>query len=172
MAINYTVAEATKIMVERKDRMAMQDICRRYPVFANAVSMVSVDKNEGMLEILYAMPQYVTASKINKAMREMFVEDVDDEELEKEETKKRGRKPVKKNEEEEEEKPKKRGRKPVKKEEPDEDDEDDWDDEEEEEEEEKPKKRGRKPAKKTTKKSEPEEDDEDFEDDDDDDWDI
>ena len=171
MAINYTVAEATKIMVERKDRAAMQDICRRYPVFSNAVSMVSVEKNEGMLEILYAMPQYVTASKINKAMREMFIESEDDEELEKEETKKRGRKPVKKNEEEEE-KPKKRGRKPVKKEEPEEDDEDDWDDEEEEEEEEKPKKRGRKPAKKATKKSEPEEDDEDFEDDDDDDWDI
>lgn len=170
MAINYTVAEATKIMVEREDRAAMQDICRRYPVFANAVSMVSVEKNEGILEILYSMPQYVTASKINKAMREIFIEDVDDEELEKEETKKRGRKPAKKNEEENEEKPKKRGRKPVKKEEPEED-EDDWDDEEEEEEE-KPKKRGRKPAKKTTKKPEPEEDDEDFDDDDDDDWDI
>ena len=147
MAKNWKPSEAVT-EIKAKNRSAIADIGRRFPLFVEAVASNDLEA------ILSAMPDYMTVRKIEAAMKENVPDFVDDEEAETEvevapAKTKSTRKPAKKVVEEEVEE----------------------DDDEEEEEEVKPapRKRTRKPAaKKTVAKKVEEEDEED----DDEDWDI
>ena len=148
MATNWTMKQAYEVIKANEDKMAIADIFRRFPFVAMAIA--DCKDNAGAESIFTAFPDWITARKVDKMIKDGF--EVDESEDEEEEV---------------EEKPAKKKattkKKAAKKAEPEEEDED------EDEEDEKPKKKAKKaPAKKSKKKSEPEEED----DDDDDDWDI
>lgn len=151
MAKNWSAAEAARVVFLGEDKAAIQDIGKRFPLFATAAARGV----EGMLEIIGALnPERITVRTIESKLKE-DVGEYDEEEAEVEEKPKTKAKPATKT-------PAKGKKKP----EPEEEDED-----EDEEEEETPKKSSKgksAPAKgKGKKKPEPEEEeDEDDEDDD------
>ena len=131
MAINYNVHDAVKVIRDGKDIDAIVDICRRYPALAILANTV----NEGGMKILAALPEYITARKVNKALigdDEEAVEASDDEEeIPKKKAKKADEKASKKSkkkaddEDEDEKAPKKKGKKAAKKSKVEDDDDDD-----------------------------------------------
>lgn len=144
MAKNWKPSEAVT-EIKAKNRSAIADIGRRFPLFVEAVASNDLEA------ILSAMPDYMTVRKIEAAMKENVPDFVDDEETETEAAPakaKRTRRPAKKVEEEEVEEVE--------------------DEEEEEEVKPAPRKRTRKPAAKKTVAKKVEEEEED----DDEDWDI
>jgi len=174
MAKNWSAKEAIVVLAQGKDKAAIQDIGRRFPLFATAGSRGV----EGLLEIIQALPDNITARKVEGVLKE----GVGEYEEEKEE------KPAKAKEEKKAKKATaKKGKKKV--EEPEEEEEEeeledeDWDEEEEESLEDLTLPQLRKKAKELgidTKKVKGkkkliaaiEAADEDDEDEDDDDWDI
>jgi hypothetical protein len=181
MAKNWSAAEAARVAFEGKNKEAIQDIGKRFPLFLSAASRGS----EGLLEIIGALhPERITARTIEAKLKE-GLEDAED--VEEEET---SAKPAKTEKKEKAEKPAKKekpaSKKPAKVEEPEEDE--DEDDEEEElpleemslaELKAEAKKRkisvkGLKPKDiiKAIKAADAEEEDDEDEEDDDDDWDI
>ena len=91
MATNWTLAEATKeILAGNKE--AIQDVGRRFPLTANAIA--SMGNNTGALTLINAMPDYITARKIEAILKD-GVQESDDVEEENEETVKE-EKPAKK----------------------------------------------------------------------------
>ena len=69
MAKNYTLAEASKVIAEGKDYEALQDIGRRFPLLMNKMTKLVTLAPEAV-EIFGYMPDYLTANKINKAIKE------------------------------------------------------------------------------------------------------
>jgi hypothetical protein len=138
MAKTWSVSEAVKVIREGKNKADIIDITKRFPLFA----VLAAANPMGIIE---ALPEYITARKIEAALKGVN----DDEESENEDEEETVEKSVK-------EKPaKKSKKKPVPVEDDDEESESDDDEEEE------------KPAKKSTKKKPAP-----VEDDDDDDWEI
>ena len=149
MAKNYTAYDAAAIIaagMKKENALEYQDIMRRFPFFGAMCTKL----DETALKLLEVLPEYMTARKLNRYIKEslgieeVVADDTDEVEEEIEEPKKekakRGRKPKKvepeeEDEEEEEEKPKKKAKKVEKKkkvevEEEEEDDDDfDFDDE-------------------------------------------
>jgi hypothetical protein len=126
MAKNWSAAEAARVAFEGKNKEAIQDIGKRFPLFLSAASRGS----EGLLEIIGALhPERITARTIEAKLKEGLEEDAED--VEEEET---PAKPAKTEKKEKAEKPaakkEKTSKKPAKVEEPEEDE--DEDDEEEE----------------------------------------
>lgn len=103
MAKNYTLAEAAKVIAEGKDYEALQDIGRRFPLLMNKMTKLVTLAPEAV-EIFGYMPDYLTANKINKAIKEENLgdtevdEDEDAEEVTEEKPAKKEDKPAKKNE--------------------------------------------------------------------------
>ena len=150
MAKNYTAYDAAAIIaagMKKENALEYQDIMRRFPFFGAMCTKL----DETALKLLEVLPEYMTARKLNRYIKEnlgveeVVADDIDEVEEEVEEPKKEKSK---------------RGRKP-KKVEPEEDD-------LEEEEEEKPKKKAKKVEKKKAKKEVEEDDDDDFDFDEDD----
>lgn len=109
MAKNWSMKEATKeILAGNKD--AIVDIGRRFPLTANAIAKMG--NNEGAISIINALPEHISARKIESVLKD-GVQEIEDDEVEEvvEETK--PEKPAKK---EKAEKPAKKEKK-VKKEE-------------------------------------------------------
>ena len=84
MAKNYTIAELTQVIHEGKDLEQIQDIGRRYPLAAfHVAKCVALAGNE-FVSLMVAMPEYLTANKVNGAFKSMIVEsgteDVEDDE--------------------------------------------------------------------------------------------
>lgn len=149
MAKNWSAAEAARVVYEGKDKAAIMDIGKRFPLFVAAASRGT----EGLLEIIGALhPDRITARTIESKLKEGVGEYEEDEDATEDKpaakkapakttaTKGRGRSKaaVEEDEDEEEEAPKKptRGRgKAASKAKPepeeDEDDEDFEDDEDE-----------------------------------------
>ena len=102
MAKNYTLAEAAKVIAEGKDYEALQDIGRRFPLLMNKMTKLVTLAPEAV-EIFGYMPDYLTANKINKAIKEENLgdtevdEDEDAEEVTEEKPVKKEDKSVKKN---------------------------------------------------------------------------
>ena len=149
MAKNYTAYDAAAIIVEgmkKENAFEYQDIMKRYSFFGAMCTKL----DETALKLLEVLPEYMTARKLNRYIKEslgieeVVADDIDEVEEEVEEPKKEKAK---------------RGRKPKKVEVEEEEDDDD-------EEEEKPKKKAKKVEKK--KKVEVEDDDDDFDFDDED----
>ena len=69
MAKNYTFAEAVKIINAGKDMESITDIGRRYPVLLNKVTKVAALAGEDFVDLMGYMPDYLTANKVNTALK-------------------------------------------------------------------------------------------------------
>ena len=94
MATNWTLAGATKEILSG-NKEAIQDVGRRFPLTANAIA--SMGNNPGALTLINAMPDYITARKIEAILKDGVQESDDVEEaIETEEEDVKEEKPAKK----------------------------------------------------------------------------
>ena len=144
MAKNYTVYELVNVIRTSTDNAELVDAIRRYPRLAVLAKSV----NDAGMEILQALPEFLTARKVNKLLAggnvsdevESDSDDEDEDEKPAKKTKKAEKKTVKKSKKAEAE---------------------DDDDEDDEDEDERPAKKSKKPAKKAKKPAKSDDDDDD-----------
>lgn len=86
MAKNYTFNEAVKIIAKGTDLEAITDIGRRYPVLAHKVAVVAAKAGEEFVDLVGYMPDYLTANKVNTAIKASIAESGSDEDTEAETT--------------------------------------------------------------------------------------
>ena len=81
MAKNYTFSETVEL-IAKGDMEAIQDIGRRFPVLAAKVATVSALAGESFVDLASYMPDYLTANKVNRGMRDALaeIEENDEEE--------------------------------------------------------------------------------------------
>ena len=98
MATNWTLSQALAKITEGTDKAAIQDIGRRFPL--TAVALAEIGQNAGAAKIIGAVPSYITARKIESALKDGVEQDsdvdVEDAEDEEEAPKKEAKKPAKK----------------------------------------------------------------------------
>ena len=81
MAKNYTIKEAVEVIVAGKDLEAITDLGRRYPVLTAKVAALGAITGEKFIEFMGYMPEYLTANKVNTAIKNVVGDgDVEDEE--------------------------------------------------------------------------------------------
>mgnify|MGYP006372205431 CR=1 FL=1 len=80
MAKNYTFNEAVKIIAKGTDLEAITDIGRRYPVLATKVAVVAAKAGEDFIDLMGYMPDYLTANKVNSAIKAGITESGSDDE--------------------------------------------------------------------------------------------
>lgn len=69
MATNYTFAQACAIINKGTDAEAIADIGRRYPILLHKVSQVTAVAGDKFVDLMNFMPDYLTANKVNSAMK-------------------------------------------------------------------------------------------------------
>ena len=69
MAKNYTFAEAVKIINAGTDMESITDIGRRYPTLLHKVTKVAAKAGEDFVDLMSYMPDYLTANKVNTALK-------------------------------------------------------------------------------------------------------
>ena len=82
MAKNYTFNEAVKIIAKGTDLEAITDIGRRYPVLAHKIAVVTAKAGEEFVDLMGYMPDYLTANKVNTAIKAGITESDSDEDAE------------------------------------------------------------------------------------------
>lgn len=82
MAKNYTFNEAVKIIAKGTDFEAITDIGRRYPVLAHKIAVVTAKAGEEFVDLMGYMPDYLTANKVNTAIKAGITESGSDEDAE------------------------------------------------------------------------------------------
>ena len=82
MAKNYTFNEAVAIIAAGKDMEAITDIGRRYPVLAHKIAVVAAKAGEEFVDLMGYMPDYLTANKVNTAIKAGITESGSDEDAE------------------------------------------------------------------------------------------
>ena len=82
MAKNYTFSEAVKIIAKGTDLEAITDIGRRYPVLAHKIAVVTAKAGEEFVDLMGYMPDYLTANKVNTAIKAGVTESGSDENAE------------------------------------------------------------------------------------------
>lgn len=82
MAKNYTFNEAVKIIAKGTDLEAITDIGRRYPVLAHKIAVVTAKAGEEFVDFMGYMPDYLTANKVNTAIKAGITESGSDEDAE------------------------------------------------------------------------------------------
>lgn len=80
MAKNYTFNEAVKIIAKGTDLEAITDIGRRYPVLAHKIAVVTAKAGEEFVDLMGYMPDYLTANKVNSAIKAGITESGSDDE--------------------------------------------------------------------------------------------
>ena len=80
MAKNYTFNEAVKIIAKGTDLEAITDIGRRYPVLATKIAVVAAKAGEDFIDLMGYMPDYLTANKVNSAIKAGTTESGSDDE--------------------------------------------------------------------------------------------
>lgn len=80
MAKNYTFNEAVKIIAKGTDLEAITDIGRRYPVLAHKVAVIAAKAGEEFVDLMGYMPDYLTANKVNTAIKAGITESGSDDE--------------------------------------------------------------------------------------------
>lgn len=85
MAKNYTMTEVANIFAEKSDFEAMADIGKRYPLLAIKMTALVTKAPEETADIFSYMPDYLSANKVNKAIKDGG-EDVSDSDVEDDET--------------------------------------------------------------------------------------
>lgn len=78
MAKNYTFAEAVKIVNEGTDFESIADIGRRYPILLNKVTKVAALAGNAFVDLMSYMPDYLTANKVNTALKNAGGNDEED----------------------------------------------------------------------------------------------
>ena len=79
MAKNYTFNEAVAIIAAGKDMEAITDIGSRYPVLAHKIAVVAAKAGEEFVDLMGYMPDYLTANKVNTAIKAGITESGSDE---------------------------------------------------------------------------------------------
>ena len=74
MAKNYTFTEAVEIIAKGKDLEAIADLGRRYPVLVQKVAVVATKAGEAFVDLMGYMPDYLTANKVNTAIKSGITE--------------------------------------------------------------------------------------------------
>ena len=69
MAKNYTFAEAVKIINNGTDMESIADIGRRYPILLQKTAKVAAKAGEDFVDLMSYMPDYLTANKVNTALK-------------------------------------------------------------------------------------------------------
>lgn len=69
MAKNYTFAEAVRIINAGTDMESIADIGRRYPILLHKVTIVSAKAGDAFVDLMNHMPEYLTANKVNTALK-------------------------------------------------------------------------------------------------------
>lgn len=82
MAKNYTFNEAVKIIAKGTDLEAITDIGRRYPVLAHKIAVVTAKAGEEFVDLMGYTPDYLTANKVNTAIKAGITESGSDEDAE------------------------------------------------------------------------------------------
>lgn len=80
MAKNYTFNEAVKIIAKGTDLEAITDIGRRYPVLAHKIAVVTAKAGEEFVDLMGYTPDYLTANKVNTAIKAGITESGSDDE--------------------------------------------------------------------------------------------
>ena len=93
MAKNYNIGEVVKIVAESKDFEAIMDIGRRYPLLMNKVTKLVTLAGETASDFFSYMPEYLTANKVNKMIKDAVI---DEDAEEAEDTEEAEEKPAKK----------------------------------------------------------------------------
>ena len=86
MAKNYTFNEAVKIIAKGTDLEAIADIGRRYPVLAHKIAVVATKAGEDFVDLMGYMPDYLSANKVNTAIKASITESNSDKDAEAEGT--------------------------------------------------------------------------------------
>lgn len=86
MAKNYTLNETVKIIAKGTDFEALTDIGRRYPVLAHKIAVVAAKAGEDFVDLMGYMPDYLTANKVNTAIKSGITESGSGEDTEDTET--------------------------------------------------------------------------------------
>lgn len=79
MAKNYTFNEAVAIIAAGKDLEAITDIGRRYPVLAHKIAVVAAKAGEEFVDLMGYMPDYLSANKVNTAIKASITESGSDD---------------------------------------------------------------------------------------------
>ena len=88
MAKNYTMTEVAEIFAAGTDTEAMADIGKRYPMLAIKMSALMAKAADEVKDIFSYMPEYLSANKVNMAIKEgVGVTDSDDDAEEEQEEK-------------------------------------------------------------------------------------
>lgn len=82
MAKNYTIAEAVKIINAGTDMESIADIGRRYPILMHKVANVTAKAGEAFVDLMSYMPDYLTANKVNTALKNAIGGNTDAEDTE------------------------------------------------------------------------------------------
>lgn len=82
MAKNYTFNEAVSIIAKGTDMEAITDIGRRYPVLAHKIAVVTAKAGEEFVDLMGYMPDYLTANKVNTAIKASIAESDSSEDAE------------------------------------------------------------------------------------------
>lgn len=69
MAKNYTFSEVVEIINAGTDLEAITDIGRRFPILLNKVTKVTTKAGEDFVDLMGYMPDYLTANKVNTALK-------------------------------------------------------------------------------------------------------
>lgn len=80
MAKNYTIAEAVQIIAENGDNEALIDLGKRYPLLTQKIARVAVKAGEDFVDLMSFMPEYLSANKVNSAIKRMLDEAPDADE--------------------------------------------------------------------------------------------
>lgn len=99
MATNWTLSQALAKITEGTDKVAIQDIGRRFPL--TAVALAEIGQNVGAAKIIGAVPSHITARKIESVLKDGASdqdadEEIDDDAADEEEVKKPAKKVAKK----------------------------------------------------------------------------
>lgn len=94
MAKNWSVSEAVEA-INNGDKESIVDIGRRFPLLLNSVKGALAGEKQSFLDFVAALPEYDTANKINKRMKD-GVEVSEDADADDEEDAAEEKKPVKK----------------------------------------------------------------------------
>ena len=82
MAKNYTIKEAVEIIVEGKDFESIADLGRRYPILTAKVAAIGAIAGDKFVDFMSYMPDYLTANKVNTAIKAGITESDSDEDAE------------------------------------------------------------------------------------------
>lgn len=82
MAKNYTIKEAVEIIVEGKDLESITNLGRRYPVLTAKIAAIGAIAGDKFVDFMGYMPDYLTANKVNTAIKAGIAESGSDEDAE------------------------------------------------------------------------------------------